>query len=103
MSQDNYDTSESAGSVMVCAEITSMTGDLECDVGPGHARDVALWCRTCPVCAARKSPNPKRRASLHTISTHYPMQTVAVDILGLIPTTPSQNRYILVAEDYFTR
>ena len=33
MSQDNYDTSESAGSVMVCAEITSMTGDLECDVG----------------------------------------------------------------------
>ena len=70
---------------------------------PGHARDVALWCRTCPVCAARKSPNPKRRASLHTISTHYPMQTVAVDILGLIPTTPSQNRYILVAEDYFTR
>ena len=70
---------------------------------PGHARDVALWCRTCPVCAARKSPNPKRRASLHTISTGYPMQTVAVDILGPLPTTPSQNRYILVAEDHFTR
>ena len=32
MNQTNYDISESAGSVMVCAEILSTTGNLECDV-----------------------------------------------------------------------
>ena len=31
------------------------------------------------------------------------MQVVAVDILGPLPESPSKNRYVLVAMDYFTR
>ena len=70
---------------------------------PGHATDVKNFCRTCHVCSARKSPIPTRRANLHMISTGYPMQVVAVDIVGPFPTTPAGNKYILVAMDYFTR
>ena len=33
----------------------------------------------------------------------YPLQLVAVDILGPLPVTSQGNSYILVAEDYFTR
>ena len=33
----------------------------------------------------------------------YPLQLVAVDILGPLPDTPRGNRYLLVVADYFTR
>ena len=33
----------------------------------------------------------------------YPLQLVAVDIMGPLPETSNGNKYILVAEDYFTR
>ena len=33
----------------------------------------------------------------------YPLQLVAVDILGPLPVMSGGNSYILVAEDYFTR
>ena len=32
----------------------------------------------------------------------YPLQLVAVDILGPLPVTSGDNSYILLAEDYFT-
>ena len=70
---------------------------------PGQATDVKNWCRTCPTCASRKTPAPANRAPLHTIRAGFPMQTVAIDIMGPFPESPSGNRYILVAMDYFTR
>ena len=70
---------------------------------PGQTTDVKNWCRTCAVCAVRKNPVPRPRAGLQTIPTGYPMQVVAVDILGPLPEMPSGNKYILVAADYFTR
>ena len=70
---------------------------------PGLTTDVKNWCRTCATCAARKTPIPRRQANLHTVPSGYPMQVVAVDILGPLPEMPSGNRYILVAADYFTR
>ena len=37
-----------------------------------------------------------------TPESRYPMQMIAVDIMGPLPETPSGNSYILVAGDYFT-
>ena len=54
-------------------------------------------------CATRKSGGPTRRGPLQPIIVGYPLQLVAVDILGLLPQTSNGNKYILVAEDYFTR
>eukprot|EP00731_Ephydatia_muelleri_P025917 Em0018g17a len=50
-----------------------------------------------------KTPAPKRRAPLGTIAAGYPMQIVAVDILGPLPRTEKGNSYVLAATDYYTR
>ena len=70
---------------------------------PGQYRDVKNFCQACPSCATRKTPTPKRRAPLGTIKAGYPMQIVAVDIMGPLPETENKNSYILVVGDYFTR
>ena len=69
---------------------------------PGHAKDVQEWCSTCPKCAGRKTPSQRNRAPLRGVSTGYPMEIVAVDIVGPISPGETTNRYILVASDYFT-
>lgn len=70
---------------------------------PGHWTDVQQWCRTCSTCATRKTAAPKRKASLHPVKAGYPMQIVAIDLMGPLPETESGNSYVLVAGDYFTR
>ena len=44
-----------------------------------------------------------RHGALQSIRTGYPMQMVAADIMGPLPASKNDNRYILVASDYFTR
>ena len=49
---------------------------------PGHWNDVRNWCKTCAVCASRKTLAPKTKAPLQTVKVGSPMQLVAVDILS---------------------
>ena len=70
---------------------------------PGYANSVREWCRTCCNCAARKSPTQKQRGALQNVRTGYPLEMVAADIMGPLPTSKQGNRYILVVSDYFTR
>ena len=53
----------------------------------------------CSVCHSA----PKARAPLTGVKTGYPMQLVAMDILGPFPQSEAGNSYILVVADYFTR
>ena len=70
---------------------------------PGFSQEVRDWCRNCYSCGARKTPTPHGQAELQSVLPGYPLQTVAVDIMGPLPETPNHNRYVLVATDYFTR
>ena len=70
---------------------------------PGHYNDVRDWCKNCAICASRKNPTPRARAPLKNVITGYPMQLVAMDIVGPFPESPAGNTYILVIADYFTR
>ena len=70
---------------------------------PGQWNDVKNFCRACTSCATRKTPAPRRRAPLGTIQASYPVQIVAVDIMGPLPETANGNSYVLVVGDYFTR
>ena len=70
---------------------------------PGHYNDIKSWCANCRNCIARKTAPPHRRAPLQPVRVGYPMEMVAVDILGPFPKNESGNCYILVAEDYFTK
>ena len=53
------------------------------------------------MCAASKTPPSKRKAALKQVKTVYPMQLVAVDILGPLPESDAGNSYLLVIGDYF--
>ena len=70
---------------------------------PGYSQDVQMWCRNCAACATRKTPAPKARAPLVNIQAGYPLQLIAMDIMGPFPDNGSGNSYILVVSDYFTR
>ena len=70
---------------------------------PGHTEDVHKWCQQCLQCAQRKTPVPKNKAKLTSIHPGYPLQLVAMDILGPLPESPHKNSYVLVVSDYFTR
>ena len=63
----------------------------------GHWTDVWEFCRTCSECTSRESPSPRNRGPLTPVKAGYPMQIVAVDILGSLPITENGNSYVLVA------
>lgn len=69
----------------------------------GLRQDVREWCKTCRVCAARKGPAHKTRASLQLYQAGAPMERMAVDIAGPFPCTERGNKYLCVAMDYFTK
>ena len=70
---------------------------------PGHYNAVRDWYRNCGICASRKTPTPKGREPLKPLVTSYPLQLVAMDIVGPFPESVAGNSYILVVADYFTR
>ena len=48
-------------------------------------------------------PLKQRHAPLQIYTATAPMDRVAMDILGPLPITPRQNKYVLVVGDYFTK
>ena len=68
---------------------------------PGMRSDVEDWCQQCSSCASRKSPSQTPRAVPTYVG--YPMERIALDLLGPLPTTRHDNKHILVVCDYFTR
>ena len=69
----------------------------------GLKEDTNIWVKCCESCSARKHPPKTRQAPLESIITSYPMERVAIDILGPLPLTERGNKYILVAQEYFTK
>jgi hypothetical protein len=71
---------------------------------PGQRKDVILWCQTCPICQQVKPGNVRRRYPLQQRLPGFPLERVAMDIMGPIrPPTKHGNLYILVVEDYFSK
>ena len=66
-------------------------------------RDVQEWCRNCDLCAQKRGPQKKVRAPLGSYNVGSPMERIAIDVLGPLPTTEAGNKYVLVIADYFTK
>lgn len=64
------------------------------------AKDVLQYCSQCVKCQETK-PKPSK-PPLQSIPIGKPWQMVAVDILE-VPVSTSNNRYILVLQDYYTK
>ena len=70
---------------------------------PGLENDVRAYIAGCEKCMKHKGPIPKKRAPMQITRSGYPMERIAVDILGEFPMTENGNKYILVIGDYFTK
>ena len=70
---------------------------------PGLQNDVRAYVGGCEKCAKKKNPTKTRIAPMQVVRSGYPMERIALDILGELPVSESGNKYILVISDYFTK
>lgn len=70
---------------------------------PGVRGDTWSYISVCGICNKRKHPIPKRRSPMQVEQSGYPMERIAIDILGELPESDSGNRYIVVISDYYTK
>jgi len=68
---------------------------------PTRAKDVNLYCSTCPSCqmVGPLKPSVSQMAIVHL----QPLDMMGFDFVGRFPETPRGNRYIIIGVDYFTR
>jgi RNase H-like domain found in reverse transcriptase/Reverse transcriptase (RNA-dependent DNA polymerase)/Integrase zinc binding domain/Retroviral aspartyl protease len=72
---------------------------------PSMAQDIQAYVQSCPNCqiAQRQRPNQEREyARLPTNQNIEPFQRWGIDLIGILPQTPSGNKWILTAVDYAT-
>ena len=69
----------------------------------GWRQEVEDHCRSCKKCGERNAPGKLPRARLGACPSGYPMERVAMDVVGPLPKTNCGNRFILVVNDYFTK
>ncbi|KAK3104661.1 hypothetical protein FSP39_007335 [Pinctada imbricata] len=70
---------------------------------PKLQADVRQYVTGCEFCTKRKGKNKTKRAPMKLVQTGYPMERLALDILGELPVTDAGNKYVLVISDYFTK
>lgn len=70
---------------------------------PGIHEDVTRYVNSCPGCATRKYPTHPVMEPLRPVVASTPWNSMVIDILGPLPTSFRQNRYILVCMDRFTK
>ena len=69
----------------------------------GMKQDIANWIKGCRLCQGRKRPLRTPRAALVLDTVNYPLERVALDIMGPLPLSERGSKHILVLIDYFTR
>ena len=58
---------------------------------PGLQGDVKSYVAGCETCTKRKEPNPTKRAPMQIVRSGFPMERIAIDILGELPITSNGN------------
>jgi len=64
--------------------------------------DIPCWYHR-EICTQSHGPHTKHQGRLQKVLTGALPDTVAIDILSGLPTTPDGMKYILVLTDYFTK
>lgn len=70
---------------------------------PNMRTSVEEWVRQCNVCQRTKPEVKQERAVMGKLLATEPLERVAVDVMGPLPTTERGNRFIIVVGDYFTK
>ena len=64
-------------------------------------RDIQEYVKTCEDCQKRQKG--RRKEPLHPIQIGRAFERIGIDLVGPLPKTDQNNRYIIVATDYLTR
>ena len=70
---------------------------------PNCRQFVEEWCQKCVKCASRKGPSKQQKGPMKQFMVGAPLERVAVDVLGPLPTSTSGNKYSFTLGDYFTK
>ena len=65
--------------------------------------EAKLACANCVRCGARKITTHSLKGTLTSIAAGFPFERIAMDIVGPLPKTQRNNRYMLGVIDYNTR
>lgn len=68
---------------------------------PKMYKDIRIYVESCDQCQRRGKPQKKNE--LHSIGIIEPFHQIGIDIVGPLPKTERDNKYIVVAMDYFTK
>jgi len=63
--------------------------------------DIKGYVQTCDAC--QKRGNPKANNILHLIESKAPFQRIKIDIVRPLTIMKKENKYIVIAMDYFTK
>ena len=66
------------------------------------SRDVQNWCEKCQTCNQHIT-SKRNHSPLTPIYTDEPFERIAMDIIGPLPRTARDNRYIITVVDHFTK
>ena len=69
----------------------------------GLNKDVQVYCQACHVCATRKTAGRNRKAEMRRYDVGFPMEEIAIDLMGPFPESESGNKYVLVVVDSFSK
>jgi hypothetical protein len=67
----------------------------------GMKKNIEEYVKSCDRCQRRGKPQEKHE--LHSIKVKEPFSQIGIDIVGPLPITKRENKYIVVAVDYFTK
>src|SRR6185437_14449424 len=68
---------------------------------PKMKEDIEIYIKFCDQCQRRNKPLNKNE--LHPIEVQEPFYQIGIDFVGPLPITKNDNKYIIVAIDYFTK
>ena len=69
----------------------------------GLNKDVQIYCKACQVCATRKTAGRQHRAQMRRYDVGFPMEEIAIDIMGPYQASDEGNKYVLVVVDSFSK
>ena len=68
---------------------------------PKMKDDIEIYIKSCNQCQRRNKPQNKNK--LQPVEVQEPFYQIGIDFVGPLPITPNNNKYIIVAMDYFTK
>ena len=69
----------------------------------GMSKDIQTYCQACHTCATRKTAGRSQKAKMRRYDVGFPMEEIAIDIMGPFPESERGNKYVLVVVDSFSK